>query len=146
MQIYLFFDKTYLQKPHCVMVENVSSNKTLALLRFFLKHKDLKSKVRRISLNWILLNQWNCILDEPFRVLRGRYQPTQLYLRAPFSWFAQVIARARAFAHASCQGMLFIYLVIYVFICLFICLSIYLFIYLFIYEYCLFLRVILALR
>ena len=25
---FVFFDKTYIQKPHCVMIENISSNKT----------------------------------------------------------------------------------------------------------------------
>ena len=24
---FIFFDKTYLQKPHCVAIENISSNK-----------------------------------------------------------------------------------------------------------------------
>ena len=26
--IYLFIDKTYLQKPHCITTEKISSNKT----------------------------------------------------------------------------------------------------------------------
>ena len=25
--VFIFFDKTYLQKPHCVTIENISSNK-----------------------------------------------------------------------------------------------------------------------
>ena len=28
LSYFYFFDKTYLQKPHCVMIENISSNKT----------------------------------------------------------------------------------------------------------------------
>ena len=38
------------------MIENISSNKNLQL-RFVLKNKDLKSKVRRINLKLILLYQ-----------------------------------------------------------------------------------------
>ena len=26
--VFIFFNKTYLQKPHCVTIENISSNKT----------------------------------------------------------------------------------------------------------------------
>ena len=26
MSVFIFCDKTYLQKPHCVMIENISSN------------------------------------------------------------------------------------------------------------------------
>ena len=56
------------------------NNKTLQL-RFVLKNKDLKSKVRRIDLKWILLNQLKWILAELFRIFQGQYKPTQLYLR-----------------------------------------------------------------
>ena len=34
---FIFFGKTYLQKPHCAMIENISNDKTQ--LRFFLKNK-----------------------------------------------------------------------------------------------------------
>ena len=27
MSVFIFFVKTYLQKPHCIMIENISSNK-----------------------------------------------------------------------------------------------------------------------
>ena len=54
-------------------------------LRFVIQNKDLKSKIRRINLKWILLNQLKWILDEPFRVLCKQYKPMQLYLRAGFS-------------------------------------------------------------
>ena len=27
ISVFVFFDKTYLQKPHCIMIENTSSNK-----------------------------------------------------------------------------------------------------------------------
>ena len=54
-------------------------------LRFVLKNKDLKSKVRRINLKLILPNQLAWILDELFRILCGHYQPMQLYLRVSFS-------------------------------------------------------------
>ena len=46
----IVLDKTYLQKPNCVMIENISSNKMKPQLRFILKNKDMKSKVRRINL------------------------------------------------------------------------------------------------
>ena len=36
----MFFDKTYLQKPHCVMTENISSNKTYLQLILVFKNKD----------------------------------------------------------------------------------------------------------
>ena len=39
------------------MIENISSNKMQLQLRFVLKNKDLKSKVRRVDLKWIMLNQ-----------------------------------------------------------------------------------------
>ena len=39
------------------MTENVSSNKMQLQLRFALKNKDLKSKVKTINLKLILLNQ-----------------------------------------------------------------------------------------
>ena len=28
ISFFIFFDETYLQKPHCVVIENISSNKT----------------------------------------------------------------------------------------------------------------------
>ena len=55
ISVFIFFDKTYLQKPHCVTIENISSNKKKLHLRFFLKKKELKSKIRRITLRLILL-------------------------------------------------------------------------------------------
>ena len=55
ISVFIFFDKTYLQKPHCVTIENISSNKKKLQLRFFLKKKELKSKIRRITLRLILL-------------------------------------------------------------------------------------------
>ena len=54
-------------------------------LRFVLNNKNLKSKVRRINLKLILLNQFAWILEELFTILRGRYQPKHLYLRADFT-------------------------------------------------------------
>ena len=75
----------YLQKLYCIIVENISCNKTYLQLRFVLKNKDLKSNVRRINLKWILLNQLKWILDELFRILHWWYQPMQLYLRVGFS-------------------------------------------------------------
>ena len=43
LSFFIFFDKTYLQKPHCIMIENTSINKMYLQLRFVLKNKDLKS-------------------------------------------------------------------------------------------------------
>ena len=60
------------------MIENISSNKMQLQLRFVLKNKDLKSKVRRVNLKWIMLNQLKWNLEELFRTSRGRNQPTQL--------------------------------------------------------------------
>ena len=60
------------------MIENISSNKMQLQLRFVLKNKGLKSKVRRVSLKWIMLSQLKWILEELFRTSRGRNQPTQL--------------------------------------------------------------------
>ena len=57
---------------------------------FGLKNKDLKSKVRRINLKWILLNQLKWILNKLFRILCRWYQPTQLYFRVGFSSTTQV--------------------------------------------------------
>ena len=56
------------------MIENISSKKTELQLKFILKKKDLKSKVRRINLTLILLNQLKWILSKLFRILRGRDQ------------------------------------------------------------------------
>ena len=84
ISFFIFFDKTYLEKPECIMIENTSINKMYLQLRFVLKNKDLKSNIR-ISLKWILLNHLKWILDEFFRISCGRYQHTQLYLRAGFS-------------------------------------------------------------
>ena len=53
MARYFFLNK----KKNCVMTENVSSNKMQLQLRFVLKNKDLKSKVKTINLKLILLNQ-----------------------------------------------------------------------------------------
>ena len=50
ISVFIFFYNIYLQKPNCTMIENISSNKTLLQLRFALKNKGLKSKVRRINL------------------------------------------------------------------------------------------------
>ena len=33
ISIFIFFDNTYLQKPQCVMAENIPSNKTLLQLK-----------------------------------------------------------------------------------------------------------------
>ena len=60
------------------MIENISSSKMQLQLRFVLKNKDLKSKVRRVNLKWIMLNQLKWNLEELFRTSRGRNQPTQL--------------------------------------------------------------------
>ena len=45
--------------------------------------------IRKINLKLILLSQLKRILSELFRILRGGYQPTQLYLRPGFSSPAQ---------------------------------------------------------
>ena len=60
------------------MIENISSNKKQLQLIFVLKNEDFKSKVRRINLELILLDQLKWILDELFRILRRQYQPLQL--------------------------------------------------------------------
>ena len=52
----IFVDKTYLQKPHCVTIENISSNKKKLQLRFVLKNKDLKGKVRIINLKLTVIS------------------------------------------------------------------------------------------
>ena len=103
ISVFIFFDKTYLQKHHWVMIKNISSNKTKLRLRFVFKNKDLKSKVRRISLKWIL-NQLTWILDERFRTLLGWYQPTQLYLRAGFLLRAQVSFFLICVGDSTCVG------------------------------------------
>ena len=43
ISFFIFFDKTNLQKSHCIMIENTSINKMYLQLRFVLKNKDLKS-------------------------------------------------------------------------------------------------------
>ena len=43
ISFFIFFDKTYLEKPQCIMIENTSINKMYLQLRFVLKNKDLKS-------------------------------------------------------------------------------------------------------
>ena len=70
-------DIFFLDKQNCIMIENISSSKSQLQLRFAFKHKNLKSKVRRINLKWILLNQLKWILDELFRILCG-WQPSEL--------------------------------------------------------------------
>ena len=45
ISIFIFFSKTYLQKPHCIMIKNISSNKTQLQLRFVLKNKKVKLEV-----------------------------------------------------------------------------------------------------
>ena len=57
ISVLIFFCGTYLQKPHCLTIETISSNKTQLPLRFVLKSKDLKSQVRRINSKLILLYQ-----------------------------------------------------------------------------------------
>ena len=52
----IFVDKTYLQKPHCVTIENISSKKKKLQLRFVLKNKDLKGKVRIINLKLTVIS------------------------------------------------------------------------------------------
>ena len=54
-----------------------------------LKIKHLKSKVRKINLKLILLNQLKLILDTLFRILCRRYHPMQFCLRAGVSSLAQ---------------------------------------------------------
>ena len=79
------------------MIENISSDKTLLQSRFVLQNKDLKSKVRKINLKWILLNQLKWILDELFRILQDNISPHSLNLgqtfhgprKPPFSWFGK---------------------------------------------------------
>ena len=46
ISFFIFFDKTYLEKPECIMIENTSINKMYLQLRFVLKNKDLKSNIR----------------------------------------------------------------------------------------------------
>ena len=98
------------------MIENISSNKKQLQLIFVLKNEDFKSKVRRINLELILLDQLKWILDELFRILRRQYQPLQLYLRGgddSFSSLAQasfflIFAGDNAGAAVtcpSCQGL-----------------------------------------
>ena len=67
------------------MIENISRNKLQLQLRFVLKNKDLKIKVRRINLKQILVNQLKWILDKLFTILCGRYQLMQHYLRSGFT-------------------------------------------------------------
>ena len=55
-------------------------------------NNDLESKVRRINLKLIFLNQLKWILDKLFRILHRHYQPMKLY----FTWFPQMIVRAQA--------------------------------------------------
>ena len=53
ISVFIFFDKTYLQKPHCIMIEYISSNKTQLQLRFVFKNKDLKRLfITSPSLHW----------------------------------------------------------------------------------------------
>ena len=55
ISVFIFFDKTYLQKPHCIMIEYISSNKTQLQLRFVFKNKDLKRLfITSPSLHWFL--------------------------------------------------------------------------------------------
>ena len=77
-------------EAHCIMIETMSSDPKQLKLRFVLKIKDLKSKVRRINLKLIMLNQLKRILDELFRISGRQYHPTHLYLRAGFSSPVQV--------------------------------------------------------
>ena len=49
--IFTEWASSYLQ--NCVMTETMSSNKTKLQLRFVLKIKDVKCKVRRINLNYV---------------------------------------------------------------------------------------------
>ena len=52
-----FLIKHIYREAHCVTTENVSSNQTDLQLRFVLINKDLESKVRRINLKLVPLNQ-----------------------------------------------------------------------------------------
>ena len=53
ISVFIFFDKTYLQKPHCIMIEYISSNKAQLQLRFVFKNKDLKRLfITSPSLHW----------------------------------------------------------------------------------------------
>ena len=46
ISVFIFFDETYLQKPHCVAIENIPSNKTQLQLRFVLKSKGQKNQFK----------------------------------------------------------------------------------------------------
>ena len=37
ISVFVFFDKTYLQKPHWIMIENITSDKNLGAVKIFLK-------------------------------------------------------------------------------------------------------------
>ena len=53
ISVFIFFDKTHWQKPHCIMIEYISSNKTQLQLRFVFKNKDLKRLfITSPSLHW----------------------------------------------------------------------------------------------
>ena len=58
----------------------------------------LNSKVRRINLKVILLNQLKWILDKLFRILLRQYQSTQLHFRPSFS------SPTQAFFFLTCSG------------------------------------------
>ena len=86
-------------------------------LRFVLKNKDLKSKIRRINLKWILLNQLKGILCKLFRILQGEYQLMQLYLWVGFSVllqttffciFSDMIVQVWVTICASSQGLMIV--------------------------------------
>ena len=79
-------------------------------------NEDLKSKIRRINLKLILLNQLKWILAELFRILCRQYQPTQFYLRVGMSSLTQTSfflicmvdsMDAGYLACASCQGLIY---------------------------------------
>ena len=82
ISVFIFFDKIYSQRTHCVTIENIFSNKKLMQLSF--KNKDLKCKVRRSNLKLILLYHLKQILDELLKILYEGYHLTQLYIRVGF--------------------------------------------------------------
>ena len=86
-------------------------------LRFVVKNKELKSKIRRINLKWILLNQLKGILHELFRILHGGYQLMQLYLWVGFSVllqttffciFADMIVQVWVTICTSCEDLMIV--------------------------------------
>ena len=87
----------------------------VVVVKICLRNKDLKSKVRRISLKWILLKQLKWILEKPIsspgNISPGSFTLGWAFHSLPnphFSWFACVMAKPgkaynnETFAH-SCK-------------------------------------------